>query len=102
MPFTVPGVTAEHDYARQVLAGQAPPHSPIDVTLPTGGYYWQWAYRRTLADADGHYGLDTSDVYLPPGLPGYVVVTDDAGNTTQRNFTIRGRLMYLPLLARNR
>ena len=102
MTFTVPNVTAEHDYARQVVEGQSPPDSPIVITLKTSSYYWEWATRHTLADTAGHFGLDTSDLRLSLGLTGYATHTDEAGNTTQRNFSILGIRFYLPLIARNR
>ncbi len=100
--YTVPLLTAEHDYARQALEGQAAPFRTIAATFQTGSYYnRQWVTRHTWADADGHYGLDTSDLSLPPGLSGYVVMSDEAGNTVQRNFTVKGYRAFLPLIVRS-
>jgi len=100
MTFTVPNFTAEHDYARQVLEGHAQPGSAIAATVPVGPYYWGQVIRHAQADATGHYGLDTSDLSLPLNRSGYVVMTDEAGNTVQRNFTIHGYRSFLPFLAR--
>jgi len=99
MTFTVPNLTAGHDYARQVVEGYALPNSNIAVTLPTSPYYWYQAVRHTQADASGHYGIDTSDLSLPLGQSGHAVMTDDAGNTTQANFIIQGYRSYLPWIA---
>jgi hypothetical protein len=101
MTFTVPNLTAEHDYGRQVLEGQAVPSSAIAATIPNGGYYQYSVTRHTQADATGHYGLDTSDLSLPPNRSGYVVMADEAGNTVQRNFTIQGYRTFLPVVAYN-
>jgi len=102
MTFTVPNLTAEHDYARQTVEGQAPPLSAIAATVPNGGYYQYSVTRHTQADGTGHYGLDTSDLNVPLMRSGYVVMTDEAGNTVQRNFTIQGYRTFLPVVAYNR
>jgi len=98
MTFSVPVLTAEHDYARQVLEGQAVPYSAIAATFQIG---FSYNARHTRADANGRYGLDTSDLRPPPGQSGYVMMTDEAGNTVQRNFTIQGYRSYLPLVMRS-
>jgi hypothetical protein len=100
MTFTVPQLTAEHDYAQQTLEGQAVPESAILAVLPIN--YWDSVSRHAQADATGHYGLDTSDLSLPPNKSGYVVMMDQAGNTVQRNFTIQGYRTFLPVVAYNR
>jgi hypothetical protein len=102
MTFTVPNLTVEHDYARQIIEGQAPPLSAIAATILNGGSYQYLVTRHTQADAIGHYGLDTSDLSLPPNRSGYVVMTDEGGNTVQRDFTIQGYRAFLPVVAYNR
>jgi hypothetical protein len=96
MTFSVPELTAKHDYARQVLEGQAPPNSTIEADVPfSSGYI---TVRHTQADASGHYGLDTSDLPVQLLQPGYVLMMDKAGNTILRGFIIQGYPAYLPLV----
>ena len=102
--FTVPVLTAEHSYARQVVEGRALPDSLLLVTfsLQEGGYDPTYTTRRVWADAAGRYGVDTSDLGLRPRSDAWVVVTDRAGNTVRRDFTIRGYMMFMPSIARIR
>ena len=96
LTYTVPVLTAEHDYARQVLRGEAPPNTPIAAAL-LSDYSYQ-PDRHTFTDSSGHYGFDTSDLHPAPGQSGYVIMTDAAGNTVRRYFTITGYRSFLPLI----
>jgi len=96
--YTVPLVTAEHDFARQVLLGQAPPGARLEAGFgqASGGYL----PRRVYVGAQGVYGVDTSDLRLKPNTGGYVLVTDKAGNTVRFYFRINGYRVWLPLIER--
>ncbi len=97
--YTVPQVRAEHDYARQVLVGTAPPNSPVEVTF-VRGYGSQDVHRQTQVDAGGHFGIDTSDLHLPLGSNGYVTIYDRHGNRAHLYFPITGYRVWMPLVAR--
>jgi hypothetical protein len=97
MTFTVPEVTARHDFGAQTLTGIAAPNARLTVGFHGGASY---ITRQTQAEANGHYGLDTRGLSLTPGQAGYVVVTDALGNTVRKNFTITGYLTYLPVVAK--
>lgn len=99
MAFTVPELTARHDYARRVLEGRSPPNAAISASVPFGNGYS--TTRHTRADASGHYGLDTSDLSVQPLQGGLVWVVDNAGNTIQRYFIIEGYRVYLPWVVRS-
>ena len=100
--FTVPNLTAQHDYARQALEGQALPNSAIVATFSAALFPYYTVTRRTQADGSGHYGMDTSDLGLLPGQSGTVTMTDEHGNTIQAGFTISGYRVYLPLALEGR
>lgn len=91
--FTVPVLTARHNYARQAVEGQTAPNQEVHVWLLTD--------RRTWPDADGNYGIDTSDLPLSLGMRGSAQLADAVGNTTTRYFTITGYQVYLPVIRRN-
>ena len=97
--YTVPNVTAHHDYDLQALTGQALPDSALVATFITS-YYPYIVNRHAQADATGHYGMDTSDLTLRLGQAGYVVMTDSDGNTVRQDFVIRGHPIYFPLLTK--
>lgn len=62
--FVVPRLTASHDWAAQVLEGEAPPGSLVEVTFSRG---WWSVLRRTVADGTGRYQLDTRGLDLRGG-----------------------------------
>ncbi len=95
--FVVPRLTATHDWVAQVLEGEAPPGSLVEVTFLRG---WQSVRRRTVADSTGHYRLDTRGLYLQVGQPGTVALTDGEGNRVQLDFVVRGYSVYLPVVLR--
>ncbi len=97
MTFTVPTLTAVHDFGRQVLEGEALTGSLIEAAF---GYGYFAPVRRTRADASGRYGLDTSGMNLRVGQTGYVRMTDGEGNTVQADFTVQGYRVYLPVVLR--
>jgi hypothetical protein len=94
--LTVPVLTARHDYARQVLTGQAPPGAPLLVYLPDNPSL----PRHTWSDANGRYGLDTNGANLQLRRTGYIFYTDPDNNTIRKEFTIEGFRFWLPWLGR--
>ncbi len=96
--FTVPVLTARHDYARRVLEGKSPSNTDIIGYVPFG--YGRTSIRHTQSDAAGHYGLDTSDLAVRPLTSGYVRMMDQAGNTVTEDFIIEGYRAYLPWVVR--
>jgi hypothetical protein len=56
--------------------------------------------RYPLQEADGSFGLDTSDLPLKIGYQGQVTVSDLQGNLTQRNFLISGIKIFLPQVSK--
>ncbi len=97
MTFTVPTVTAVHDFGRQVLEGEAPPGSLVEAVF---GDSYLPPTRRTRADPSGRYGLDTSDLGLRVGQRGYVQITDVEGNAVRADFTVWGYRVFLPVVMR--
>jgi hypothetical protein len=95
--FVVPRLTASHDWAAQVLEGEAPPGGLVEVTFPRG---WRSVLRRTVADSTGRYRLDTRGLDLRVGDSGVVSVTDAGGNVTRLAFRVQGYRVYLPVVAR--
>ncbi len=95
--WVVPRLTASHDWAAQILEGEAPPGSLVEVTFPRG---WTSVSRRTVADGSGRYRLDTRDLGLRVGDSGVVSVADAVGNTTRLAFQVQGYRVYLPLCRR--
>jgi hypothetical protein len=93
--FTLPTLTARHDYAQQAVLGQAPAGSQIEVTANDGA-----VVRHVWSEANGAYGADLSDRLLPIGTPGQVSVTDAAGNIILRRFTVIGLTCYLPVIVK--
>lgn len=93
--YQVPDITARHDYSEQVLLGSAPPGSRPSVVFSTevGSIT-----RYPLQEADGSFGMDTSDLFLKIGYSGQVTVGDLLGNLTHRIFTISGSQVRLPLV----
>ncbi|MGC8946284.1 MAG: hypothetical protein ACP5N6_09035 [Anaerolineae bacterium] len=94
--FVVPRLTAHHDWAAQVLEGEAPPGGLVEVTFPRG---WRSVSRRTAADGAGRYRLDTRDLGLRVGDRGIVAVADTEGRVALE-FFVRGYQVYLPVVAR--
>lgn len=99
MTFTVPVLTAIHDFGEQVLEGEAPPGSLLEAVFQET-YSHSQATRRTRADPSGRYRLDTSDLSLRPGQRGYVQATDAEGNIVRADFTIWGYRVFLPIVLR--
>jgi hypothetical protein len=97
--FTVPLVTARHDYGRQVVTGLAPANHTVQAAFTDYVYPYYYVSRRTWVDASGRYGVDTSDLALRLQQTGSVVSIDDWGNTTTRNFTITGYQSFLPVMS---
>ena len=95
--FVVPRLTATHDWAAQVLEGEAPPGSLVEVTFPRG---WLSVLRRTVADSTGRYSLDTRGLDLRVGQSGTVMLTDGEGNRVRLEFVVRGYRVYLPVVLR--
>lgn len=94
--FTVPLLTARHNYARQAIEGSAPPNYALFAEL-----WWNGIIRRrTFSDANGRYGVDTSDLQPPLLAQGRMSLSDEAGNTTKVYFIILGYPIYLPSLRR--
>ena len=90
--YTVPVLTAAHDFARRVLEGQSPTDGDLVADFPT------YATRHVRIAPDGRYGVDTSDLDMFVGGRGSVFFTDRHGNTVSCSFTIRGYLDYLPVI----
>jgi hypothetical protein len=90
--FTVPMLTAWHNYALQAVEGAAPSNHELFIVLN--------GTRRTFSDNSGHYGVDTSDLRLPLLSRGRVYLHDEAGNTTSIYFTVTGHQTFLPIMRR--
>lgn len=97
LSYTIPGLYARHDYARQVLEGLAPGGAKLEVLFPTR---YQLALRRTTAAANGLFGIDTSDLIMSLGSVGEVSWADPAGAIVRRPFLIEGYRVYLPVIGR--
>ncbi|MGQ9717569.1 MAG: hypothetical protein ACUVR6_07750 [Anaerolineae bacterium] len=95
--FVVPRLTASHDWAAQVLEGEAPPGSLVEVTFPRR---WLSVLRRTVADDTGHYQLDTRGLNLRVGESGVISVSDAEGNGARLAFRVQGHRVYLPVVVR--
>lgn len=95
--FTVPVLTARHNFARQAVEGSAPPHETLFAELPA---FYNGPPRRVFADDDGRYGVDTSDLHPTLLSRGRVYVYDEAYNSTLIYFTVTGYSAFLPLLWR--
>ena len=96
LDYTVPNLLAEHDYARQVVEGWAPPGSAPKVIFKD--IFGSDIARRPWLAADGSFGIDTSDLNLRVGDYGSLVLEDAYGNSTQRFFFIRGYPIYMPVV----
>jgi hypothetical protein len=94
--FTVPLLTARHNYGLQAVEGLAPPNHDL--------YFEAWwgdgAYRHVYSDNSGHYGVDTSDLHPPLQSRGDIYLRDEAGNTTWIYFTVTGYSAFLPIVRR--
>ncbi|MDW8327801.1 MAG: hypothetical protein RMK99_14650 [Anaerolineales bacterium] len=98
--FTVPFLTAAHDFGRRVVTGQAPPGA-LAVYLPVHNEYGFPLPPRWITVAPGgRYGADVSDLDLPLHTVGQVEVRDEFGHLTRRMFVVVGYQTYLPLVAR--
>ncbi len=95
--FVLPRLTATHDWATQILEGEAPPGALVEMAFPRG---WFGVSRRTVADGSGRYRLDTRDLGLRVGESGLVAVTDGQGNVARLAFQVQGHRVYLPVVAR--
>jgi hypothetical protein len=102
--FSVPVLTARHNYTRQAVEGSAPPFGEVlaDLKMLYAGnpaaYYP--VTRRVFADETGQYGVDTSDLQLPLLVDERVYVHDAVGNTTSHYFTVTGYQTFLPVIRR--
>ena len=94
--YTVPQLTAQHDYGQQVLTGWTSANQLVRVELE----YHLNVWFQTMADAAGHYGLDISG--LPPAFmePMAVSVVDAAGNITTRRIVFTSHQQLLPIVRR--
>ncbi len=99
LSFTVPQVRVEHDYARQVATGEAPPHDFVEIVF-VDGYGSLDVSRNARTDASGHFGVDTSDLRLRPGGYAYLLVTDRQGNIVRLGFHITGYRTWFPVVVR--
>jgi hypothetical protein len=98
--YTVPELTAVHNYPRQALEGIAPANGSLVAyfynlqTIFNGG-------RNILVQPDGHFGVDTSDLKFNPTSYGLVIYTDDIGNTVTLKFNINVfQVWLLPVIAK--
>lgn len=92
--YRVPNLIAYHDFARQALIGHAPPNSDLEVTFHAEDS--QELTRIPWQEADGSFGIDTSDLSLNQWIPGRVTHTDWQGNQTSLDFSIGGNQAFLP------
>ena len=93
--FTVPYLSAVHDFARRVLEGRAPADGELIAYIPISH---DRVSRHIRLGPGGRYGVDTSDLNTIVGMSGEVFFIDRFGNTVTRPFTIRGYPCYLPLI----
>jgi hypothetical protein len=95
--FTVPVLTAGHDWSRRALEGQAPPGSRVTVEFVVGGVYQTVPVARTtVADAAGIFGVDTSDLGLVSGRLHTVTAVDAHGNSVELIFELWRTTLYFP------
>ncbi len=96
--YTVPELTALHDYELQAVIGAAPPQVALDVKFypPNFGEI----FRRTASGADGRFGVDTSDLPLSVRTSGNVAFYDPAGAIVRRNFVVSGYQHFFPVMMR--
>ena len=94
--FTVPLLTARHNYAGQAVEGSAPPLAPLLTEFPNV----YSGVRRVFADTAGRYGVDVSDLHPPLLSRGRVYVYDGGGNSTSIYFTVLGYPAFLPVVRR--
>ena len=99
LSYTVPQAHVEHDYARQVATGEAPPHHSVEIVFVRGHGGLDVA-RKALPDPDGHFGVDTADLRLQPGDYAYLLLTDRQGNIVRLDFRITGYRTWFPFAAR--
>ena len=91
--FTVPLLSARHDFMRQTVEGQAAPQQEVLVET--------WAVQRhSYADNTGHYGVDVSDWQPPLLTRSRALIRDEAGNEISAYFTVVGYPAFLPLVWR--
>ncbi len=95
--YTVPEISATYDPQRKVIEGIAIPNTEITLFIQTGGIY-PLVSRQTIAQPDGSFGLDVSD--LSPYLNSWasISLTDTAGNQLSLDFQIRGYTLFLPVI----
>ena len=94
--FTVPLLTARHNYPLQAVEGMAPPNHELFAE-----FWWAGSgTRRTFSDGGGQYGIDASDLRPLVLSQGRVFLRDEAGNTTSAYFTVTGYQTFLPLVRR--
>lgn len=98
LTYTVPQLTARHDYAIQAVTGSAPPGVELRITLLPSNY--SVVTRRAISRPDGVYGVDTSDLELKLGNSGYVTYYDPAGAIVWRSFTVTGFQHFFPVMPR--
>jgi hypothetical protein len=94
--FTVPLLTARHDYGLKIVEGIAAPNQELFTQFQ---HTWN-ASRRTFSDNSGRYGVDTSDLHPPLLSRGRVYLLDTAGNSTSIYFTVLGYPIFLPVVSR--
>jgi hypothetical protein len=82
-----------HDFARRVLEGQAPTDGEVSVFIPLS---YGGVTRHVRPSADGHYGVDTSDLLPQVGAMGSIQYKDPHGNYVSRVYTIIGYPVYMP------
>jgi hypothetical protein len=97
LSLRVPTLEARHDYTLQALIGRAPPGSKVKAVFLID---YQEVSRTPWLEVDGSFGVDTSDLKLNIGLPGYVIMDDEAGNLVRRYFDITGYTVHLPVIDR--
>ena len=94
--FTVPMLSARHNYALQAVEGAAPPNHDVYFE----GLWNYGVYRHTYSAGNGRYGVDTGDLHPPLLSRGRVYVHDEAGNITSIYFTVSGYPTFLPIMRR--
>ena len=97
LSLRVPVFEARHDFADQALIGMAPPGAKVKAVFR---FDYQEISRTPWIEADGSFGIDTSDLNLDIGIQGYVVMQDAEGNLVSRFFDITGYTVHLPIIGR--
>ncbi|HNB51548.1 MAG TPA: hypothetical protein PK530_06375, partial [Anaerolineales bacterium] len=97
--YTVPELSATYDPQRKVIEGTGLPKEIIQLLMQNGPY-GQTVSRQTIAQPDGSFGLDISDMSLILNSWATITMIDSTGNQLHIRIQIRGYTLFLPIINR--